>query len=310
MRAVIAVKAMAILGVLVGAPITGVKLAAHTDASRAHLTPEQKASQEKAKAEGNAVVNDFPGVLLPPQMANLSPRVDARVLENKVKVGARVQAGQVLVSFDLRELQHDLSIAEAQLKVARAEAAGAYSDAASARTRAKRRDAYVDVGGKRVALVSTEEATQAKFDAQSAGAKAASASAHVSELKARVSQLRLQLEQSEVRAPYEGIVTGIYFEPGMTAHPGDTVARVVGGGQGLRVRIAVGEDAAPLLVRRRVRCALDEKTLHATIDQVAPEVEPSSRTFLMDGNVELDSKVCGDDCALLAGRVVRATLLE
>jgi multidrug efflux pump subunit AcrA (membrane-fusion protein) len=221
-----------------------------------------------------------------------------------------VTAGQVLVSFDLREMQHDLMIAEAQLKQARADAAGAHSDAASARVHAKRRDAYVTIGGQKVALVSGEEATQARFDAQTASARAASASGHVSELKARVSQLRLQLEQSEIRAPYDGLVTGLYFEPGMTAHQGDVVARVVGGGQSLRARIAVSDDAASLLTRRKVKLVLDDKkTLNGLIDQVAPEVEPASRTFVIEGNVDLDTKACGGDCALLAGRVVRASLV-
>jgi hypothetical protein len=88
------------------------------------------------------------------------------------------------------------------------------------------------------------------------------------------------------------------------------VARVVGGGQGLRARIAVSDDAAPLLARRKAKLTFDDKTLAALIDQVAPEVEPASRTFIVEGNVDLDPKACGGDCALLAGRAVRAAFLQ
>jgi multidrug efflux pump subunit AcrA (membrane-fusion protein) len=200
-------------------------------------------------------------------------------------------------------------IAEAQLKQAKADAAAACSDASAARLRAKRRNATVDIGGgKRAGVVSGEELDQARADANSAGAKCSSGVGHIAEVKARVSQLKLQLEQSEIRAPYDGLVTGIYFEPGMTAHNTDVVARVVGGGQGLRARIAVSDDAAPLLKRKNVKLTFEDKTLKAVIDQVAPEVEPASRTFVIEGNVDLDQKACGGDCALLAGRVVRASL--
>ncbi len=302
-----AAKGLLALVVLVGAPLIGMFLTRKSEAGEAPRDVAKSTSQ----AASARFTNDFVGVLLPPQMANLSPRADGKVLELRAKAGQAVRAGDVIVAFDLRERQHDLAIAEAQLKVARAEAAGAGSDYMAARKRAARRNATVDVGGQRVALVSGEEAAQSHFEAQSAGARAASAAAHIAEQKAKVDQLRVALQESELRAPFDGTVSSVYFEPGMTAHTGDIVARIVGG-QGLRARIAVPEEAASLLRSRHAKITLDDRTLEATIDQVTPEAEPTSRAFVVEGSVDVQGAqaACGGvGCASLAGRPMRAVLL-
>jgi hypothetical protein len=104
------------------------------------------------------------------------------------------------------------------------------------------------------------------------------------------------------------VVTGVYFQPGMTAHTSDVVARVVGG-EGLRVRIAVPEEASATIQKcKRARLELESKTLFATIDQVSLEVEPASRSFLLEGAVELSPESCPGGCAALAGRSVQTSL--
>src|SRR5262249_14449822 len=191
-------------------------------------------------ASGGATVtpptppSSFVGVLLPPQMANLSPRTDGRLVELAVKVGDRVQKGALLATFDARERRHDLAIAEAQLKGARGAAASAGADYAAARSKATRRSE---------GLVSREDAEQSAFDARSAGGRAASAAAQVAEQRAKVAQLKLALQELELRAPYDGIVTALYFESGMSVHANETTVRVVGVGRGLRVRVAIPEEA-------------------------------------------------------------------
>jgi RND family efflux transporter MFP subunit len=292
------------LAVVLGAPAIGLRWTGARDAA---ATAKKAAPRA---LEPTRIANDFVGVLLPPQMANLSPRSDGRVLRVMVKLGQAVKAGDILLQFDDREKREELAMAKAQLKTAKADAWAAAADSSAARKRASRRNASIDVGGRRIALVSGEEAAQAQSDAQSAAARAASAASKIAEQKAKVEQLRLALEETEIRAPFDGVVTGVYFEPGTTVHPGDVVARVVGGGRGLRARIAVPEEAAVLLARRRARLSIDDKTLFATIDSASHEVEPTSRAFLLEGTVELQPGSCGGDCIMLAGRAVRATLLD
>jgi RND family efflux transporter MFP subunit len=306
-------KVAAVLGLIVGAPIAGILLARSRQA--------QAASGPAPSATGSAVqtgatapaVNDLVAVLLPPQMANLSPKADGRIVSVRVKVGQAVREGDTLVEFDPRERQHDLDMAKAALETARAEAGGAGASYQSARRRLSMLRGKVVVGGKSYDLTSAIDVTKAEGDMATAGASSAAAASKIKEQSAKVEQLQLALKETELHAPYDGVVTAINFEPGATAHTGDAVVRVVGKGTGgpqLRVRIAVPEQNGQLAKRSRARLTLDDgRTLRADIDQRAVEVEPASRTYFIEGGVELGPDSCRGDCAMLDGRAVRATML-
>jgi RND family efflux transporter MFP subunit len=255
----------------------------------------------------DADAESFVGVLLPPQMSNVAPRADGKLVDVPVRVGQRVQKGAVLATFDARDRAHDLAVAQAQLKAAQGAAAASNADLAAARHRAARRNATVDVGGRAVAIVSAEESTQASLDASGAAGRAVTASAQVAEQRARIAQLRLALEETQLRAPFDGVVTAVYFEAGMRLHAGETVVRIVGSGRGLRVRVAVPEDASDRIGHATTaRLALDAgHSLTATIDHRSPEIDAASRTFLVEGTVDVGD-AC-EECAVLAGRTIRAT---
>jgi multidrug efflux pump subunit AcrA (membrane-fusion protein) len=162
------------------------------------------------------------------------------------------------------------------------------------------------VNGQNVSIVSAEEAQQSVHDAQGAGGRVAAAVAQVAEQRAKVAQLKLSLEELDLRAPYDGVVTAVYFEPGMNVHANDTTVRIVGNGQGLRVRIAVPEEEqANVATLKHATLTLDDhRTVTATIEHSSPEIEPASRTRMLEGAVQISS----DDGVLLAGRTVHATL--
>lgn len=252
----------------------------------------------------------FVGVLLPAQMANLTTRETLKVLALRTKRGEHVKPGDVIVSFDLRAQRQELEIAQAQLNGALAEAAVAQTAANAAHKRLSRRGTTIDVAGTALALVSAEESAQAEFDSQTAGARSRSALAHIAEQRARVEQLELSLRESELRAPFAGVVSAINFEPGATVRAGDVVARVVGG-SGLRARIAVPEESAAASGAKRALFIEDGKLFFASLDQLPTEPEPTSRMFIVEGNVDQSDAVCGDTAGgpAFAGRPVRVTLL-
>ncbi len=304
-RASRVLKVFGLVALLAAAPPAGILLA-----RRDNRATVARAPSPAVAASGSGLASASPelvGVLLPPMMANLSPRADGRILSVPVKLGQNVRAGDVLVSFDPREKRHDLAMAKAQLAATGADAAAAHSELDSARKRYARRNTTVEVGGKSISLVSAEEAAQANSDAQSADARVASAWAKFAEQRAKVEQLHLALEETELHAPFDGVVTALNFGVGTTAHTGDVIARVVGG-TGLRVRIAVPEELAELMSHPRARLTLEDRTFSATIDQRATEVEPASRAFLVEGTVGLAEEACGGDCALFAGRAVRVSM--
>ena len=57
----------------------------------------------------------------------------------------------------------------------------------------------------------------------------------------------------------------------------------------------------------RVTFSVDGKELHATLDDIAPEVDAASRTYVAEGTVDTRA-ACGDTCVALAGRVVHVAL--
>jgi len=261
----------------------------------------------------------FVGVIVPARFAKLAPRTDGNLVAVAVKVGQRVREGDVLARFDARDRKNELAMAEAQLRAAHGNVASAGADLAAARQRAARRNAFVVVDGERVPVVSGEEASQSVLTSHGAAGRAVSASAQVAEMRARVAQLRLQLDETVLRAPHDGVVTAVYFEPGMTVHATETVLRIVGLGDRLRVRIAVPEESRAVLAGvARARLGLDDgRVLGATLDAVSPEVDAASRTILVEGAVDPDpvdpdparpGSPAGDPAAL-AGQPVRATLL-
>lgn len=293
---------------IAGAGISGARWA------RASSRPTAGASTSSSTAAAPSMTiptssESFVGVLLPPQMANVAPRADGKVTEVPVRVGQHVQRGALLATFDARDRAHDLAVAQAQLKAAQGMAAASSADLAAARHRAARRNATVDVGGRAIAIVSAEESTQASLDASGAAGRAFTASAQVAEQRAHIAQLRLALDETLLRAPFDGVVTAVYSEPGMRVRGGETVVRIVGSGRGLRVRIAVPEDASERVRSvTRATLALDAThSLTATIDHRSPEIDAASRTFLVEGTVDVGD-AC-EECAVLAGRTIRASFL-
>src|SRR6185312_9810684 len=115
-------------------PAVGLRLASRGEALAAPPPPPAPPPPAAAPAAEELVA-----VLLPPQMADLSTRADARVTGVRARVGESVRQGDVIVAFDQRARKHDLEIAEAQLRVLRADSTVASSELAVATTRAGRR---------------------------------------------------------------------------------------------------------------------------------------------------------------------------
>jgi RND family efflux transporter MFP subunit len=251
----------------------------------------------------------FVGVLLPPQSVNVASKEEGKIVNIHVRVGDVVDEGEVLAELDDSVKKHELAIARATRGAAQAQSYGAGVDLASAREKKKRRAATVLVGGQDIALVSGEEAADARYEERSAVSRAASAGANVRVAAAHIAQLEAELEQLVLRAPFSGVIAARYADPGAFLHAGEPVARVLGSG-GLRVRFAIAEeDAQQLKQGQAIWCKLEGGELKGKVEQVAPEVEPSSRTIFAEGSIDEEASACGGDCARLAGRTVRVVAL-
>ncbi len=163
------------------------------------------------------------GVAAPVRSATLSTKLMATVIAVQVHEGDRVAAGDLLVRLDAR----DLAARRDQV------------DAALAEATAVQADAEVQAGRIR-ALYADSAATKAQLDQAETGL--ARATAAVATARGMAAELAATASYAEVRAPFAGIVTRRFVDPGSFAAPGSPLVSVEDASR-LRVSVSAAPDA-------------------------------------------------------------------
>ena len=225
-------------------------------------------------------VFDAAGVAAPIQQATLSTKLMGTVTDVLVREGDRVAAGQLLLRIDAR----DLSAKSAQVAASVAEADATY------------RDALVQANRMR-ALYTDSAATRAQLDAAETGL--ARTEAGLKAAQAAASELGAVSSYSIVRAPFAGIVTKRFADPGAFAAPGAPLVTLQDMST-LRISATTTPSIARGLRRGQTLTALVESTpVRATIEGIVPA--------MAGGLYTINALVPNADSALLVGS--RATLI-
>ena len=223
---------------------------------------------------------DAAGVAAPFLQATVSTKLMGTVTDVLVREGDRVAAGQLLVRIDAR----DLSAKSAQVAASVAEAEAIRHDATAQANRIR-------------ALYADSAATRAQLDAAETGL--ARAEAGLKAALATASELGAVSSYSIVRAPFAGIVTKRFADPGAFAAPGAPLVTMQDVST-LRISASTTPTIAGRFVRGQSISALVEHTpVQATIEGVVPAIAGSLYT--------INALVPNRDAALLAGS--RATLM-
>ena len=191
------------------------------------------------------------GTAEPMRLATLSTKLMGTVIAVQVYEGDRVSAGQVLVRLDAR----DLDAKAEQVAAGLAEANAVHQDAMvqTARIRAL----YID-----------SAATKAQLDQAETGL--ARTEAAVSTAKAMAAELAATASYADVRAPFPGVVTHRFVDPGSFAAPGAPLATVEDAST-LRVSVSAAPDAVRgLRAGAAVWAAIGDSAVRATIEGVVP----------------------------------------
>jgi RND family efflux transporter MFP subunit len=222
---------------------------------------------------------DAGGTAAPIQQATLSTRLMGAVTEVHVREGDRVQAGQVLLRLDAR----DLTAKSTQVAAAIAEATALHDDAVVQANRI--RALYTDSAATRVQL----DAAETALARTRAGLEAAQAAA---------TELGAVRSYSVIRAPFAGVVTRRFADPGAFATPGTPLITVQDVST-LRISATATPTIAGGLHRGQVVEAQVERTaVQATIEGIIPATTGNLYT--------INALVANPGGALLAGS--RATL--
>lgn len=247
-------------------------------------TPAPAAAPEAAVREAvpsSEVVAKDPGwvgVLMPSAAIDVAPTYEGKLERVHVDVGQWVEQGTPIATFDPSAAREALAMAQAELRVARGEAAeaAAMSRHASRKLRTERQ--LLQQG-----ITAADNVADAAAERMRAGAMTSSAAGRIGAAKARVEQLERQLEETDLVAPFSGQIALVYRESGAMSDPARPVVRLIDTSRTF-VRFAVPppetKDIAP---GDEVDVIVDwlQQPMTAKVRQVAPEVDaPTGLVFL------------------------------
>jgi RND family efflux transporter MFP subunit len=163
---------------------------------------------------GDQTVLNASGYVTARRQATVSSKVTGKVEEVLIEEGMEVAAGQVLARLDDSNVSASVRLSEAQLAAARTELE---------ETRVRRAEAQLDLD-RVVNLVSEQVASQAELDraqaqVDSLEARLESQSQAVSVAQRALAVARQSLDDTIIRAPFDGIVVAKNAQPGEMISP-------------------------------------------------------------------------------------------
>ncbi len=208
-------------------------------------------------------IEEASGTLVSARHTTVSSKILARIEDVRVRAGAEVKEGDVLIVLDARDLEarrsearEALAAAEAQRQLARSERERV--ERLFAQGVASRQEFDRAISGDRVARAEVERATQ------------------------RMADMEVGVSHAEIRSPVSGRVVDRLAEPGDTATPGTPLVRIYDPGA-LRLEAAVRESLAQhLRVGQSLRVHVEaiHLTIEGVLEEIVPYAEPGARSFI------------------------------
>jgi RND family efflux transporter MFP subunit len=196
-------------------------------------------------------VIEISGTAAPLRQATLSTKLMGTVLQVLVNEGDRVAAGQTLARIDAR----DLAARNSQAAAAIAEAEAVRRDAATQEARIR-------------ALYADSAATRAQLDAVETGLIRADAA--VRSARASSAELAAVSAYSAITAPFGGIVTKRFVDPGAFAAPGSPLIAIQDGEQ-LRIAASTTPEVASTIHRgEQLEAFVEDQVASAIVEGIVP----------------------------------------
>ena len=193
----------------------------------------------------------------------LAFQVGGKVMARNVELGSKVSAGDVLMEIDPKDVQQTVNITLAQVTAAQ-------SQLTLAETNLKRyRALYAQGAVSRAALDQYENAY-------------AAASAAASQASAQYAQGSNQLGYTTLRAPSDGVISGINVEAGQVVAAGQPILTLVQDGE-REIEMEVPENRyEEIRTAREIKVtfwALPDRIVDGSVREIAPIADKTSRTY-------------------------------
>lgn len=223
------------------------------------------------------------------ETAIISAQVPGTIREVLVQAGDRVRAGQLLLALDDSAMRSELNRATAaQMAVEKQQMAAQAGATLAAGTLAR----YQELKSEK--SVSPQEFDEVQQRSEATHLQLQALEAQSSEAKAAVAGARTQLGYMQLRAPFAGIVTARMADPGTLATPGTALLQIDRDGP-LQLYTSVDEslvDSVRLGMKVPVNAdGLGAAEATATVAQIVPAADPSSRSFLVKLDLSLSKQL-------------------
>ena len=222
----------------------------------------------------------------------IAPRIIARILEVKVRNGDHVKKGQLLATFDAKDLSAIVAKGEEQLNAVRASVSAAKQQISSAKaaldlatTEMKRVRALFEknAAAKRDYDRAMTAYKQAQAGMQQAIQQKLAALAKLAAAQQGIKQAQAGLSYATIYSPIDGIVAQRLADPGDLGNPGKIILKLFDPRR-LQLEVPVRESlVSEIKIGSKISYkvpALD-KCFTGEVEEIVPEVDPHSRTFIV-----------------------------
>jgi len=227
--------------------------------------------QRKASFESNRI---YSGIAVAKRASELGFKQRGEILELAVDMGDRVSKGDVLARLDASALQASLRGAEADVAFAKATLTAQRADTKLAHETEKR---FRDLKHKGHVSAQRYDETRLALVAKQAQLKVAAASKARAE--AARSSARISLQESQIVAPFDGVIQHRHHDEGSQVAPGQAVFRLVADEQ-LEAHVGVpAAVAADMALAQNYEIRWNQQPFQAQLRAIAPEIDAATRTM-------------------------------
>ncbi len=274
-----------LLALVINAGCSGAKPDPSAEAPQVETVPAVEPAPVVA-----AVDRGYVGVVIAGESVDVAPKTTGELVAVYVRTGDRVEGGDRIATLDDRRAHEELKMTAASLRSAQARLHQAKIDAKETRRKYVELEALVRAGH-----ASRSSLREAEYEQSRANATVIEAQAEVATLRASREQRERELAETTLIAPFSGKIAERYADAGTVVDAGSRIVRLISGDT-LWVRFAVPPtDIGRLQVGDVVAVELEtlHSEMHATIRQVAPEVDGASRLVFVEAQLELPEDMQG-----------------
>lgn len=205
---------------------------------RSNAVEVQTALVHLAAGGGDHVVLNASGYVTARREATVSSKVTGKVIEVLIEEGMKVKQGQILARLDATNIQNGLDIAQAQMDSAEASLEETKALLKQARNEYNRISELAKQD-----ISSQSDLDKAESDATSLQARLVRQQVDATVAKREVAQWQQQMEDMNIRAPFDGVITT------KDAQPGEMISPVSAGGGYTRTGIGTVVDMQSLEIQ-------------------------------------------------------------